>query len=87
MIIGSKVIALSYVIRENYDPDLEERATWYLEATLGTAHKGPRFAQDNLMVHNIILRNIADGSNAFTYVKPQINKDNRRLDVKSLRKR
>ena len=66
MIIGSKGIALSYIIRENDDPDLEERATWDLKATLGDPHEGPSFAQDNLTVHKIILRNIADGSDAFT---------------------
>ena len=54
---------------------------------LGAPHGGPSFAQDNLTVHNIILRNIADSSDAFTYVKPHIKKDNGRLDVKLLRKR
>ena len=87
MIIGSKGTALSYIIRENDDPDLEERVTWDLKATLGAPREGPSFAQDNLTVHNIILRNIADGSNAFKYVKPHIKKDNGRLDVNSLRKR
>ena len=38
MIIGSKGIGLSYIIRENDDPDLEERATWDLKATLGVPH-------------------------------------------------
>ena len=38
------------------------------------------------MVRNIILRNIADVSDAFTYVKPHIKKDNLRLDAKFLRK-
>ena len=38
------------------------------------------------MVCNIILRNIADVSDAFTYVKPHIKKDNLRLDAKFFRK-
>ena len=86
MIIGSKVIALSYVIRENYDPDLEERATWDLKVMLGTPHKVPRFAKYNLTIHNIIISTIADGFNVFTHMKPHIKKESGRLDVKSLRK-
>ena len=85
--IVSKVIALLYVIRENDDLDLEETSMWDLNATLGTPHEGPSFAQDNVMVHNIILMNISDGSDAFTYVKPHIKKDNGILDFKSLRKK
>ena len=87
MIIRSKGIAFSYIIRENDDPDFGEISTWDLKATLGTPHDGPSIAQDNLTVHNIILRNIADGSYAFKYVKPHIKKDTIRLDVKSLCKR
>ena len=61
--------------------------TWDLKATLGAPHEGPSFVQDNLTVHNIILGNISDGSDAFTYVKPHIKKDNGRLDIKLLHKR
>ena len=32
MIIGSKGIAISYIIQENDDPDLEERVTWDLQS-------------------------------------------------------
>ena len=61
--------------------------TWDLKATLGAPHEGPSFAEDNLTVNYIILRNIADDSDAFTYLKPHIKKNNGRLDGKSLRKR
>jgi hypothetical protein len=87
MIIGAKGIALSYVIREDDDTDLSEQETWERKATLGAPHEGPSFAQDALTVHNIIIRNISDGSDAFTYVKPLIRQDNGRLDVKALRAR
>ena len=36
------------------------------------------------MVHNIILRNIADASDAFTYSKPYIKKGDGRTDIKVL---
>ena len=39
------------------------------------------------MAHNIILRNIADTSDAFTYVNPYIKKDDGRTDTKTLRSR
>ena len=43
---------------------------------------GRLYKQDNLTVHNIILRNIADASDAFTYVKPYIKKEDGRTDIK-----
>ena len=45
---------------------------------------GRLYKQDNLTFHNIILRNIADASYAFTYVKPYIKNDNGRTDIKAL---
>ena len=39
------------------------------------------------MLHNIILRNIADTLDAFTYVKTYIKKDGGRTDIKALRSR
>ena len=38
-------------------------------------------------MHNIILRNIADASDAFTYVNPYIKKYDDRTDIKALRSR
>ena len=35
-------------------------------------------------MHNIILRNIADASDSFTYVKPYTKKDDVRTDIKAL---
>ena len=86
MIIGAKGIALSYVIRESVAPDLSKRRNWEEKARLAAPHVGNTYTQDKLTVHNLILRNIADGSDAYTYVKPQIRKDNGRIDVAALRK-
>ena len=38
-------------------------------------------------MHNIIIRNIADGLDAFTYVKPYLKKDDGILDIQALRGR
>ena len=45
------------------------------------------YKQDNHTLHNLIFRNIADASDAFTYVKPYIKKEDGRADIKSLRSR
>ena len=52
---------------------------------LAAHHEGNAYLQDKLTVHNIILRNIAYGLDAFTYVKPYLKKDDGRLDMKALR--
>ena len=84
MIIRAKGIAISYIIREHDDPNLSDQENWELKSMLGAPHEGPSFAQDSLTGHNIILSNISDGSDAFTYVKPHIKWDNGRTDVKAL---
>ena len=43
--------------------------------------------QDKLTVHNIVFRNIADFSDAFTHVKLHIRKYDGQVDVKDLRDR
>ena len=40
MIIGAKGIALSYVIREDDDPNLADQETWEYKAKLTASHKG-----------------------------------------------
>ena len=60
MIVGAQGITLSYVIRENDSPDQTERDNWEEKAVLSVPLNGILYNQDNLMVHNIILRNIAD---------------------------
>ena len=45
---------------------------------------GRLYKQDIFTVHNIILRNIADTSDALTYVKPYTKKDDGRTDIKAL---
>ena len=83
MIIGAKGIALSYVIREDYDPNLADQENWDYKAMLVAPHKGNVYLQDKLTVLNIILRNIADGLDAFTYVKTYLKKDGGILDKRN----
>ena len=70
IIVGSQDIPLTYVIRENDAPDHTDHNTWEEEAVLAVPLTRTLYKQDNFIVHNIILRNIADTSDAFIYVKP-----------------
>ena len=54
---------------------------------LATPHKGNAYLQYKFIVNNIILRNITDGSDDLTCVKPYLNKDDRRLEIQDLRGR
>ena len=83
-IIGAKGVALSYVIREDETPDPTIFQPWESIATHAAHHNGSAYDQDKLTVHNIIIRNIADGSDAYTYVKPHIKQDDGRRDIKVL---
>ena len=59
MIIGVKVIALNYVIRQNDMPDLSNQANWEEMARLAAPYSGNTYRLDALAVHGVILRNIA----------------------------
>ena len=78
---------MSYVIREKDVPDQTECNTWEVKAVLVVPLTRRLYKQDNLTVHNIILRNIDDESDAFTYVKLYIKKDDVRADIKALCRR
>ena len=68
-IIGARGIALSYVIR---DPSLPVPATFssYEEQAMWTGpHAGMQFDLDKRAIHNVIIRNIAESSDAYIYLK------------------
>ena len=85
MITGVKGITLSYVIRKNDTLDTTFFQPWEFMENLAAHHGGSAYDQDKLKVHIIIIQNIANGSNAYTYVKPHIKRDDRRRDIKALR--
>ena len=87
IIIGTKGIALSYVIIEDDDANLSDQETWEHKDMLAAPHEGNTYLQDKLTIHNIILCNISDRSDAFTYVKPYLKKDDGRLDIQAQRGR
>ena len=84
MVLGAQGIPLYYVIRENDTPDQTEHDTWEEKAVLAVPHTGRLYKQENLTVHNIILRNNTDEYDTLTYVKPYIKKDIGRTYIKAL---
>ena len=56
-------------------------------ATLAAHHDGSAYDQDKLTVHNIIIQNVADGSDAYTFVKPHIKIGDGRKYIKELQGR
>ena len=87
IIIGTKGIALDYVIRQNDTPDLSDQANWEERARLAAPRDGNTYRLDTLSVHGVILRNIAENSDAYTYVKTNIRLDDGRVDIKALKAR
>ena len=87
MIIGAKGIALNYVIRQNDTPDLSDQDNWEERARLAAPHAVNTYRVDTLAVHGVILLNIAESSDMYTYVKTNIRLDNCRVDTKTLRAR
>ena len=87
MIIGARGIALEYVIGQNDMPDLSDQEKWEERSRLAAPHAGNKYRLDTLAVHGVILRNIAESSDAYTYVKMNIRLDDGRVDIKELRAR
>ena len=87
MIIGTKGIALNYVIRQNDTPDLSNQSNWEERARVAAPHARNTYSMDALAVHGVILRNITESSDAYTYTKTNIRLDDGRVDIKALRAR
>ena len=87
MIIGAQGITLDYIIRHNDMPDLSDQANWEERDRLTAPHTGNTYRLDALNVHGVFFRNIAESSDAYTYVKTNIRQDDGRVDTTALRAR
>ena len=87
MIIGTKGIALDYVIRQNDTPELSDQANWEERARLSATLDRNTYRLDTLSVYGVILRNIAENSDVYTYVKTNIRLYDGRVDIKGLKAR
>ena len=61
--------------------------TWEREAILTSPYTGIKFNYDKKAVTNIIIKNIAEYSDAYIYLKPTLNREDNRNVMNSLRYR
>ena len=86
-IIDSKGVPLSYVIRMENLPPSSIGTYWERKAILIFLHTGIEFDYNKKTVHNIIIRNIAEDSDAYIYPKSTINREDCRNNINVLRDR
>ena len=76
---------MSYVIRKVDGLNYAGRGTWEEKSIATVSFTGEKFLADAKTVHNIICINIAEDSDAYTWIKPSINGRNGRSDMVTLR--
>ena len=90
-IVGAVGVPLTYIIREKDEPTIEApddaEDEWDWLSVAATPLEGKKYIQDRKLVHQIIIRNVADDSDAYTYLKPNVAKENGRMDYKALSER
>jgi hypothetical protein len=86
-IIGVRGVPLTYIIREADAPAFDPDVPYDEAVTQAMILTGVEFAQDARTVHKIILKNVHEDSDAYTYIKPLIRFRNGRRDILSLRER
>ena len=87
MIIGSNGVPLSYIIRTNEAAEYDEGLDFDEAVINAVGLEGEDFKIDARTVHQIILRNVHEDSDAYTYIKPLLRRRNGRLDIVALRQR
>ena len=83
-IIGVRGVLLSYVIRESDASTFDTTVTYEEAVTEAMSLTGVEFTNDARTVHKIILKNIHEDSDAYTYEKILIRHCDGRRDVKAL---
>ena len=86
-IIGSKGVPLTYVIRENNDPQYDGDIPYEDNIIKAVVMSGESYKNDARLVHQIILRNVSEESNAYTYIKPLLRYRDGRRDFIALKER
>ena len=87
LIIGVQGVPLTYTQRVEENPFYDANLT-YEEAIIQAVDlHGPKFDIDARTAHNIILKNIHEDSDAYTYLKPLLRHQDGRRDRLALRER
>ena len=87
MIIGSQGLPISYVIRTDNGPNFNEDIPYNEAAMDAVPVTGPKFKVDARTVHQIILNNVQEDLDAYTYIKPLLRPKDGRRDIKALHNR
>ena len=86
-IIGVTGVPISYVTRSNATPTLIGFATWEEKVIAASLIVGKDFKQDAKTVHNLIMKNLSENSEAYTYIENSIDEQDGRVDIIALRTR
>ena len=86
-IIGVTGVPISYVTRSNANPTLIGFATWEEKVIAASPIVGRDFKQDAKTVHNLIMKNLSENSEAYTYIENSIDEQDGRVDIIALRTR
>ena len=86
-IIGVRGVPLTYVIHDNDASNFDAGLPYDKAVTNGMTLTGEEFKQDARTVHKIILKNVHEDSDAYTYIKTLIRHRNGRRDMQALRER
>ena len=78
---------MTYVIRKNEESHFDPNTSYDKAIIHAAALTGPKFDIDARSVHQMILYNVYEDSDAYAYIKPLLRKRNGRLDINSLRER
>ena len=85
-VIGVSGVPLSYVIRDIATPTLLGFSSWEEKVIGATPITGREFKQDSKTVHNMILKNLSENSEAYTYIETTIGDQDGRVDILALRR-
>ena len=87
MIIGVTGVPLSYVIREEAAPSFDPAVSYDTSVIQAVALTGDSFRLDARTVHQLILLNVHEDSDAYTYIKTLLRHHDGRRDILALRAR
>ena len=87
LIIGSRGIPLTYVIRQEAIATFDENIPYEEAVIQAAALDGPEFKVDARTVHQIILNNVDENGDAYTYIKSLLRRKDGRQDILALRDR
>ena len=86
-IIGVTGVPINYVTRATATPTLVGFATWEEKVIAASPIIGRDFKQDAKTVHNLIMKNLSENSEAYTYIENSIDEQDGRVDIIALRAR